>query len=371
MSAPTPSGGGDGGPPPLPPLPSGVETHAAAPATATATASPGEATRGAAKPSKKRPFARFVSWLNCCDATDKGDAIEMDGPRVPSKKPNVVSSMGGRKVVVTEKAGGSAAEGRTTEPKDDDVDVVNKPARDSDKTEVGTDASQPGQPIEAAPPPVRVGMADEAGSDVAVVPSTRPSPPPLSSSSRTDEMAERDRPQERLSPARTDPTPNQHHDDGIPREGPATRAPELKVVIQAPTPVVPHAGELPTPIEPATFATAPPVDEGDLEMPDALPARSTDEPPKEPIPELEMDDKADLPGPPPLEERRLTTQPNRAEHEPLHDLHSLADQHQWLLPPQATRFQRRKCLVLDLDETLVHSSFKVCTCTPLVSQGRR
>lgn len=32
---------------------------------------------------------------------------------------------------------------------------------------------------------------------------------------------------------------------------------------------------------------------------------------------------------------------------------------QWLLPPITPRFQGKKCLVLDLDETLVHSSFKV------------
>lgn len=32
---------------------------------------------------------------------------------------------------------------------------------------------------------------------------------------------------------------------------------------------------------------------------------------------------------------------------------------QWLLPPIAPRFKGKKCLVLDLDETLVHSSFKI------------
>ncbi|KAK4696208.1 carboxy-terminal domain RNA polymerase II polypeptide A small phosphatase, partial [Lecanoromycetidae sp. Uapishka_2] len=35
------------------------------------------------------------------------------------------------------------------------------------------------------------------------------------------------------------------------------------------------------------------------------------------------------------------------------------EQPKWLLPPLQPRFQGRKCLVLDLDETLVHSSFKI------------
>lgn len=33
----------------------------------------------------------------------------------------------------------------------------------------------------------------------------------------------------------------------------------------------------------------------------------------------------------------------------------------WLLPPLVPHLRGRKCLVLDLDETLVHSSFKVCS----------
>ena len=32
---------------------------------------------------------------------------------------------------------------------------------------------------------------------------------------------------------------------------------------------------------------------------------------------------------------------------------------EWLLPILAPEFKGKKCLVLDLDETLVHSSFKV------------
>lgn len=38
------------------------------------------------------------------------------------------------------------------------------------------------------------------------------------------------------------------------------------------------------------------------------------------------------------------------------------ERQQWLLPPLRPEFNGKKCLVLDLDETLVHSSFKVSTC---------
>lgn len=53
-----------------------------------------------------------------------------------------------------------------------------------------------------------------------------------------------------------------------------------------------------------------------------------------------------LPPPPPAPGKEVQTgQPER--------------QQQWLLPPPLPHLRNRKCLVLDLDETLVHSSFKV------------
>lgn len=44
---------------------------------------------------------------------------------------------------------------------------------------------------------------------------------------------------------------------------------------------------------------------------------------------------------------------------PVPEIPSDAGEQQWLLPPPLPHMQNRKCLVLDLDETLVHSSFKV------------
>ncbi|KAB8233692.1 putative general stress response phosphoprotein phosphatase Psr1/2 [Aspergillus alliaceus] len=61
-----------------------------------------------------------------------------------------------------------------------------------------------------------------------------------------------------------------------------------------------------------------------------------------------IDLPAELPPPPPL------IPPGQRSENENHD----RDQ-QWLLPPPLPHLRERKCLVLDLDETLVHSSFKV------------
>ncbi len=64
--------------------------------------------------------------------------------------------------------------------------------------------------------------------------------------------------------------------------------------------------------------------------------------------------KIDLPPPPPLEQRKEAVQTQTA------DMSESSEPQKFLLGPLAPRFKGKKCLVLDLDETLVHSSFKVC-----------
>jgi RNA polymerase II subunit A small phosphatase-like protein len=65
--------------------------------------------------------------------------------------------------------------------------------------------------------------------------------------------------------------------------------------------------------------------------------------------------KVDLPPPPPLEQRVDVVQKQTSE------MSEASEPQKYLLGPIAPRFQGKKCLVLDLDETLVHSSFKVCS----------
>ncbi|KAF2187381.1 NIF-domain-containing protein [Zopfia rhizophila CBS 207.26] len=72
--------------------------------------------------------------------------------------------------------------------------------------------------------------------------------------------------------------------------------------------------------------------------------------------------KIDLPPPPPLAERRDQVNPPEGGT-PQTQQTSLAvtpaEPQKWLLPPIKPEFKGKKCLVLDLDETLVHSSFKI------------
>jgi RNA polymerase II subunit A small phosphatase-like protein len=93
--------------------------------------------------------------------------------------------------------------------------------------------------------------------------------------------------------------------------------------------------------------------EGDIQMDDSGPLPSEKGEPVVPVPR--KDDTANktvLPPPPP-------GPPLPGPSDELAAPETAGQKQQWLLPPIAPRFQGKKCLVLDLDETLVHSSFKV------------
>ncbi|THY55665.1 NIF-domain-containing protein [Aureobasidium pullulans] len=71
----------------------------------------------------------------------------------------------------------------------------------------------------------------------------------------------------------------------------------------------------------------------------------------------ESGSRVDLPPPPPLVERQAqVAHPNTSSH----DTSSVPspEPQKWLLPSVRPEHRGRKCLILDLDETLVHSSFK-------------
>ena len=144
----------------------------------------------------------------------------------------------------------------------------------------------------------------------------------------------------------------------------AIMAENPNVTIQAPTPTVAEQEDQiisdRTP-EQAAMDT-------DIEMTDVGPTiplssnevTATAEDDTHPATHRESMSQVDLPPPPPLEERQAQMAPHIAPpSEDTSRAPSPAQLQKWLLPPMRQEHKGRKCLILDLDETLVHSSFKV------------
>ncbi|KAG9242488.1 plasma membrane phosphatase required for sodium stress response [Calycina marina] len=93
--------------------------------------------------------------------------------------------------------------------------------------------------------------------------------------------------------------------------------------------------------------------EGDMKMENSDPLPESKAEPSVPAPQREETAKLALPPPPPV------PQQHQGPIEEERALDAVDGQQKWLLPPIADRFKGKKCLVLDLDETLVHSSFKI------------
>ena len=397
MSAQTPSGdAGGGGAADVVRTPSKTE----APAT-TVTAPAAE------KTSRKRPYSRFISWI-CCAAVDKDNEQDTDGPRISSKKSSQAQSVAGRKEAVPEKVGRDVPEESTTEAKPT-KHGVDEAAGDSEKTQVGADAPQrlPPQPAQQASTSAPVlsektepvetdgGAAAAHRQDLVVVvgPQQKQLQQQQQQQQQQHEQQQRQQQQQQQqlplppglsSPPSDSPTPSQ---PGGSNAGADTltqsQNPELRVVVQAPTPVVTQSDPVPSPVAStasktvvastaSTTTAVATTDTDDADMPDALSSPATSQgPPEPPTPDEEMPD-ADLPGPPPLQPGPavVAPAPSQQQHVQSHaqqgsdqsrtsDRPSTGEPQRWLLPPREARFSDRKCLVLDLDETLVHSSFKV------------
>ncbi|KAG5942995.1 hypothetical protein E4U53_007123 [Claviceps sorghi] len=98
-------------------------------------------------------------------------------------------------------------------------------------------------------------------------------------------------------------------------------------------------------------------DDVDVDMPDAgdIVAHDNDSPLSRPTEEVQSQT---IPPPPPAPP--AVPEPVAVASLPLTESIPPAPEPQlWLLPPVAPEHKSRKCLVLDLDETLVHSSFKI------------
>ncbi|KAI4092621.1 MAG: hypothetical protein LQ339_007869 [Xanthoria mediterranea] len=295
-------------------------------------------TEASAKP-KKKGLSRLFSILNCCGAPKDANDSEQD-QAVPSKRAKTLQPTRGRQTTpVTKVNNASAGESSNTESKEAIEDNI-AGKRYSELTP----SAQPNiieapkkEPPVVEKSPLQNDPVPLAEPKIAAVPSPatdQPLPPlPVDTASNRDTAMTNTR--------LYDEKPTTTSTDGL---------------VEAPIPPTAGIPEGGVSKEEAAINDRTLQQEAkDVEMSDAPPVAPT---PVAPAPSQETSiqspPQTNLPPPPPPPNQGRISAANRRT-----SIGVAGDQPKGLLPPIADRFRGKKCLVLDLDETLVHSSFKI------------
>ncbi|KAI4168155.1 MAG: hypothetical protein LQ343_006594 [Gyalolechia ehrenbergii] len=282
---------------------------------------------------KKKGLSRLFSILNCCSSSKDAHASESN-QAIPPKKAKTLQPNRGRQPTPMTKPNASAGESSKTESKEAIEDNIAGPPY--------SELTPAAKPKIIEPPKKEVPMTEKP--PIASVLSAEPKV-------MTAQPTSSDQPLSPLPPnsearAATTYGPFDEKAAAINTDG-----------LAEPTvsPSVP-AAETGVSKEEMTINDRTPQQEArDIEMPDA--------PPVLPVPEkpaahqestVQNPSHTNLPPPPPL----TPSGPLSTDREGSNGA-TMTEQQKWLLPPMTDRFRGKKCLVLDLDETLVHSSFKI------------
>lgn len=305
-----------------------------APATETNTAGVVDAqTASSVEKPKKRSVSKFLSFLNCCSAPKNANAVEGGDQEVPANKPRVLHQ--GQTTPAVE-PGTSVAESSTLVSKENTEDNIGGPSYKDHTPAMKPKMQTPKETISIEPQAVR---------------------------SDTDQNLNE---KEGLStPVETQPIPFVQNLNGQGNQNSAL------------TQTQPVASSTINNKETLKQSTAPPLDDNVERHDTAINEQSPkhekkdsdvdmkDAPSIAPVPEEQSKTREgreegqahiSLPPPPP---RTSQTQGAAGIGRSSSNAATSNEKQQWLLPPLQPRFKGKKCLVLDLDETLVHSSFKV------------
>ena len=276
-----------------------------------------------AKPKK----GKFLSFLNCCGSSDNAN-LEATEPAVPTRKANVLQANRDRQATPLGKTNPSGAATESTEaPVETIGGTPYMEQKAAEKPKMITRRSQ-----EAVIPESTAAAKTGSASDRGITQqSSNPSQPlpALGTSSP-----------ENVTPQQDPPSASQDTASVLPPNPPQAIPAEESVVAQGEA-INDRTSQQEQRDSDIAMTEAPPI------APEVEESTRSAEPQKE-----ESTTQITLPPPPPRDSQaRPTPQRERSPG---------TERQQWLLPPIQPRFKGKKCLVLDLDETLVHSSFKVC-----------
>ncbi len=290
----------------------------------------------AAPKPKKRGVSKILSFLNCCSAPDNANPVELEDQAVPVKTTKALQANQGRQATPATKANVSAAESSTGESKEGVPENIGGPHYSE---------------LTAAAKPT---MSNQQVGDSVLT--EKPVTP-----SEADPVS---RENENLGPSgtRNQPLPPLP----IP-SNPSVEDEAPKSDLTTTSGVFASAEPLPTPTKEQTISEqTPAIDDrtleqkkrdSDVQMVDAPPIAPVPEEPASGPPSRDAaQTQLNLPPPPP---RGSQDRPVAGASRTASNGATPNETQKWLLPPIQSRFKGKKCLVLDLDETLVHSSFKV------------
>lgn len=281
----------------------------------------------AANKTKPKRRGGFLSFLNCCSAPENANTVEGGEQAVPAKKAKVLQQKPGRQPTPVVKANASAGESSTGESKEVAEESIGGPEYSELK------------------PATKPMMITRSSKDKVPAEKSVAQAPPVSSTAETTEppaaTETRDPPLPPLPALNVSSPPEVN-------AGQAMEATPVAVGTTPPQLIEPDqsVAEQGTTIHDRTPQQE--QADSDIAMVDAPPPTTAVEEPSTTTQEV-TPSQVNLPPPPP---RQDTTTSGSSAATP-------SDKQRWLLPPLQPHFKGRKCLVLDLDETLVHSSFKV------------
>ena len=277
---------------------------------------------------KTKKRGGFLSFLNCCQPPENANTVELRDQAEPAKKAKVLQQQKpGRQPTPVAKPNISVGESTTGESKDATEEGIGGPEYSEMKA-----ASKPKMATKQSKDRVtteKVGPPGPAMEPTEVVESSAPA-------------VYRDPPLPPVPMVNTAPQQDAKDVLGAPTQAAGTEAPPQLI---EPDQSVAEQG---TAINDRTPEQE--QKDSDIAMVDAPPMTTTSEEP----PSMSREShptQINLPPPPPRTGNGGTSTASSAV--------TPTEKQQWLLPPLQPTLKGRKCLVLDLDETLVHSSFKV------------
>ncbi|KAK5104184.1 hypothetical protein LTS08_002070 [Lithohypha guttulata] len=278
-----------------------------------------------ARPERKQKSGGFLSFLNCCRADEDSDTLKPEEPDVPAKQRKIEPTP--QRAAIPDEPTEPVMSEKTREQEPQHAEKLDPPTIVDEKPVLSEKSRQDSRP--------RVGRNEISHDkpDVTAVPLSGSSDLPVSQSESSSQ------------PESSRQADTLFHDQVTAAQPQTVEAirPDQQPQLQFPPPPRDDRRDLDTDMVDAPIV--PPVEEQHV----------VDEPiqPHDVVP-------VPLPPPPPPQTRNRQVMANQTSTDvPPVPTSEPERKQQWLLPPVQSHLKGRKCLILDLDETLVHSSFKI------------